>query len=132
MIEKPIPKNTVSENSSLHEKRELKRNGFIHDLMVRNSLTANVIGDLADLTIKGLMLVTEMSIEINQIFELTIFSEGTVLEEEISFKAQCLRFLETVHEGIYTAGFKITEIDDENQKRLFKLIEQFGLDGSWK
>ena len=117
------------------EKRKLERKNFIRDIEIidRNGPVDEggelpVLGDLADITVEGVMLVSD-----EPIAEKTVFQMRIVLPEEIEgkeiieFDAESIRCNETIHDSIYTTGFLITKLDEDNHAIINKLISEFAV-----
>lgn len=119
----------------MQEKRKLERRNFIYDIEVSDRgkpVDENgefpVLGDLADVTVEGVMLVSD-----EPVAEKTAFQLRVVLPDDVEgmnildFEAESIRCSGTVHESIYTTGFRITEIDDATQKAIVKLIDEYAV-----
>lgn len=117
------------------EKRRLERKNFIFDIEVFERSEPrdgegdlSLLGDLADVTMEGVMLVSDEAIQEKTVFQLRI-----VLPEEIDgikkidFEAESIRCDKTIHESIFTTGFKIIKLDQENQSIIDRLITQFAV-----
>ena len=120
---------------SASEKRKLKRRNFIIDMMVidRNDFREGTedfpeIGDLADITVEGILLVSDEPIVEDKLYEMKVILPKEVEEGRyIDFDARAVRCKETIHENIYMTGFKIESLDDANKQRIRKLIDRYAV-----
>lgn len=119
----------------MREKRKLERKNFIYDIEVADLAQPvdetgehPVIGDLADITEEGVMLVTDEAVQ-----EQKTFSMRVILPEDIEglkfidFEAESIRCNETIHETIFTTGFRITRLDDSNRSVIKRLIDEYAV-----
>ena len=110
-------------------KRQLARNNFIHNFTVIEQQTGVEIGDLADITIKGVKLICDRAIEIDRDYMLELAPDEKIIEgTRVDFSARAIRCTETEIQDIYSAGFIINEIDETSKNSLNVLIEEYGLD----
>ena len=117
------------------EKRKLKRRNFIIDMLIidRNDFREGAddmpeIGDLADITVEGIMLVSDKPIEEDKLYELKVILPEEVAEGRyIDFDARAIRCSETIHENIYMTGFAIVSLDDINKQKIRHLIERYAV-----
>ena len=132
--EKEKPKitaeNEISSRASQHrpasEKRKLKRRNFIIDMRIidRNDFREDTedlpeIGDLADITVEGILLVSDVPIVEDKLYEMkVILPEEVEQNRYIDFDARAIRCKETIHENIYMTGLRIESLDDTNKQRI--------------
>lgn len=119
----------------MKEKRKLERRNFIYDIEVLDRTKTDEetgdfvpIGDLADVTVEGIMLVTDDPVEENADFQMRL-----VLPEKIDglthidFEAHSIRCNKTIHETIFTTGFLITKLDHETRQTMTHLIDELAV-----
>lgn len=120
----------------MKEQRKLERKNFIYDIEVvdrgkpidEETGEHPVLGDLADITTEGVMLVTDEPVAEGVAFQLRV-----VLPEEmeglnaIEFEAESIRCNETIHEAIFLTGFKITKLDEQNRSIISGFITEFAV-----
>ncbi|MCP4749738.1 MAG: HU family DNA-binding protein [Proteobacteria bacterium] len=122
----------VNQFQPMSEKRKLERRNFIIDLEIVDKNSDREIGDLADITLEGVMIVSEDPIEEDKMFEFAINLPEEVAEEmsgenRIDIEAVSIRCNQTVHESIYTTGFLIKNLDDANRDKIDYLITEFAV-----
>lgn len=119
----------VDKNSDVRNKRQLARNNFIHNFTVIDQLTGEEIGDLADITIKGVMLICDRNMEIDRDYMLEFAPDEKIIKgTKISFNARAIRCIETEIKEMFSVGFVINDIDDISKESLNALINEYGLD----
>jgi len=124
-----------SKSRSASEQRKLKRRNFVIDMRIidRNDFKEDTedlpeIGDLADITVEGIMLVSDQPIVEDKLYEMKVILPVEVAEERyIDFNARAIRCKETIHENIFMTGFKIESLDDSNKQRIRNLIDRYAV-----
>jgi hypothetical protein len=110
-------------------KRQLARNNFIHNFSVIEQQTGVEIGDLADITTKGVMLICDRAIETDRDYMLELAPDEKILKgTKVDFNARAIRCTETEIQDIFSVGFIINKIDKISKDSLNALIEEYGLD----
>ncbi len=117
------------------DKRKLERKNFIRDIEIldRNGPVDEegelpVLGDLADITVEGVMLVSDEPIAEKAAFQMRIIlPEEIEGKDKIEFEAESIRCNKTIHDSIYTTGFLITKLDENNHAIIGKLISEFAV-----
>jgi nucleoid DNA-binding protein len=110
------------------EQRKLQRRNFILDIEVFDRSTQKTIGDLGDVTIEGMMLVSDEPVAENKSFELGIrLPEEAEVQLEIEFTALSIRCQKTIHENIYITGFKIESLDEKNRRQIEYFIDEYAV-----
>lgn len=111
------------------EKRTLRRRFLILYLPICNIADSTLIGHLVDITIDGLMLISQQPQEPGQLFPLKIMlPEGLGRGEALTVDARSAWCKKDVNPSFYAIGFQFTHILDENQKTIESLIREFGFD----
>jgi hypothetical protein len=119
----------------MSEKRKLKRRNFIFDIEVNDrsrpvdpDTNSHVIGDLADITVEGMMVVSEAPLPEKTDFQLRIYLPEPIRgQRHIDFDAVSIRCKKTIHESIYTTGFRITRLDEANGPIITELIDEYAV-----
>ncbi len=119
----------------MQEKRKLERKNFIYDIEVLDrgkpvDETGDfpVIGDMADITVEGVMLVTDDPVEESAEFHMRVpLPEEINGKNEIDFVAESICCNKTIHETIFTTGFRITKVDESNRSVILRFIEEFAV-----
>ena len=123
-----FPEASTLDKPSGSEQRNLKRQNFIIDLEVIDMESNQIIGDVGDITPEGLMLVSEQPIEESKRFKFKIaFPEDAEIKMQIEFEAESIRCVRTIHESIFTTGFKIENPDSENLLSINKMIKRYAV-----
>lgn len=113
----------------IKNKRQIARNNFIHNFTIINQETKEELGDLADITVKGVMLIADESIEVDKDYILEFAPDEKIMKgTNIVIKARAIRCLETEIKEMFAVGFIINEIDESSKESLNALIDKFGLD----
>jgi len=119
----------VDKDSDVRNKRQLARNNFIHNFTVIDQETKEEIGDLADITLKGVLLICDRIIETDQDYILEFAPDKKIINgTKINFSARAIRCLETEIREIFSVAFIINDIDDNSKESLNVLINEYGLD----
>lgn len=119
----------------MKDKRKLQRRNFIYDIEVQDRSRKNeetgdflVLGELADITVEGVMLVTD-----DPVAETTRFPLRILLPEAVNgltfidFEAESIRCSKTIHETIFTTGFRVIRMDEATQAVVERFIEEFAV-----
>ena len=109
------------------DKRQLKRIHLIYYLRIFDSNTGENIGHLVDITIQGLMMISEAPVPTGQEFSLKMQLPGTITgREEIEFSAQSLWCKKDIKPDFYVTGYKINNIAAQEAKTITALINAYG------
>jgi len=111
-----------------YEQRKLDRRNFILDIEVTHQTTNQVLGSLGDITAAGIMLVSDEPISEDTLFPVKLSLPEEADEElVIVFNATSIRCQQTIHENIYFTGFKIENLDEENQQKIEHFISEYAV-----
>ena len=69
----------VDKDSDVRNKRQLARNNFIHNFTVNDQQSKEEIGDLADITLKGVMLICDRIIETDRDYMLEFAPDKKII-----------------------------------------------------
>lgn len=109
------------------EKRKLKRRHLIYYLRVFDRNTDALIGHLVDITPDGILLISEHSIEINQIFQLKMVLPAEILgKEEIHFDAKSVRCQKDINPDFFNIGFQLQKVAQNHFLVIEQLIDDLG------
>ncbi len=107
--------------------RKIKRRHLIYYLRVYDAATDRPIGNIADISTDGIMIVSESSIHPDIDFMLKMIMpkelEGT---KELMFQARSLWSKKDVNPDFYANGFKIHDINTSDVQLIEYLIDEFG------
>jgi PilZ domain len=108
---------------SRDSKRKLKRKELHQTITITDIINGGEFGELVNVTIEGMMLITDKDILTNSIFQLSLKLPMEIHgSETIELGADCLwcRKVENFHR--YWAGFHIIDISANAFKQLEELI----------
>ncbi|MBN1263847.1 MAG: PilZ domain-containing protein [Anaerolineales bacterium] len=110
------------------DKRELHRRHIRSYMSVHTVEGRQLLGQLVDITQKGLLVITENPIEKGWQAELKI-KLSTILDgdTEIFFNACCVWCEPDINPRFYAVGFEIEEISSRSRKLIQLLIKKYGL-----
>jgi hypothetical protein len=109
------------------EKRKVKRRFLLYYMRVFESATRKQIGNLVDITPKGIMVVCDKPISDNLFMKLRLELSNEVAEKPwMEFVAISKWCKPDVNPSMYSVGFEILEIDKENAKIIDRIINEFG------
>jgi len=109
-------------------KRKLRRRHIRSYMGVHNAADLELLGQLVDITQKGLLVITSSPVEAGWEAEL-IIKLSTVLDgvTEIQFQARCAWCEPDINPRFNAVGFEIKKISPQNRKLIQLLIENYGL-----
>ena len=112
----------------MEEKRELKRKHLIHYMRVFNDENSQFVGNLGDITSKGMMLYMEVPVSEGDDFAFRMdFPEVFDNIKSVFFKAKCVWVKQGDNETIYQAGFELLD-SSETMLTLIKRAIAFYVD----
>ncbi len=112
------------------EKRELSRLKLLFHLRVFDRGSFKLLGHLADIHTKGMMVVSEQSQKINAVHDIKILlPEAIDSQDEVHFTAKVLWCVPYVNPLFYQSGFKIQRIDNVFVQLMESMIQTYGFHG---
>ena len=113
---------------SMHDnKRQLKRVHLIYYLRIFDSKTGENVGHLVDITIQGIMMISEQPVSSGQDFSFKMQLPTTITgREEIEFTAHSLWCKKDINPDFYVTGYKINSITAHEAKTITALINAYG------
>ena len=111
----------------MDQKRKIKRRHLIYYLRVHDKLNGELMGHLADISVDGMMIMSEKPFPAEKSFqcEMTLPEEVTG-NRKMFFRARSLWSKKDVNPDFYDTGFKIEKIEEEDVALIKVLIDQFG------
>ena len=110
-----------------HAGRKLKRRHLIFYLRVFDIRTGELVGQIVNITVEGMMLVRERPIELGQTMQLRMALpseiDGTY---EVRFNAKSLWCRKDVNPDFYVAGFHFENITPRDQDVIESLVQALG------
>ena len=115
----------------MREKRKHKRINLIFYLEILDNETGKPLGNLADISNGGLMMVGDEQMETGKEFLLSLcLPEATYGQKIINFKAHPRCSKVDVNPTFYASGYEFIEIGPVETKTIESLIDNFSFNGS--
>ncbi len=112
----------------MSERRKIDRKYLIYYLRVFDRNTNQLIGNLVDITTKGLMIMSEIPINQNTIFNLAMDLPEPIRDsKKIMFDAKSVRCDQDPNPAFYNTGFEFVSINYEDIETIKALIEEFAI-----
>jgi hypothetical protein len=109
------------------EKRQVERKYLVFYLRVFDCLSAKVLGHVVNISSKGLMLLSDNAIPVNQEYQLKMQLPSEVSDlGEIIFNAVSCWCKQDRNPDFYVAGFKIHDLNESGKNDVLHLIDDFG------
>ena len=109
------------------ENRKLLRRHLIYYLRVFDNLTGDLLGHLVDLTVEGLMLVSEEPIKTKKHYELRMVLPKEIHNQTtVTFEAESLWNKKDINPSFYVTGFRIKSLSPDVTSILDYVISMFG------
>lgn len=108
------------------DKRRIKRRHLIYYLQVFDNDTGNLLGHLVDITVEGVMLVSESPIETGREFKMKmLLPEEYAGQKEILFTGKSHWSRQDVNPTFHDTGFSLPEIGPREREIIELLIHDF-------
>ena len=115
------------------ERRKIPRRHIVFYLRVFNADNNKILGHLANLTPRGMMLVSDAPVEKKQKFLLRMkLPKELAGRTEVSFEATCRWCRPDENPDFYISGFKIKSLDRDLESSLLQLVKDFSIEESLK
>ena len=112
----------------MSERRKIERKYLIYYLRVFDRNTNLFMGNLVDITTKGLMMMSETPIKPNTVFTMAMdLPEPIHGSKKVTFDAKSIRCEQDSNPAFYNTGFQFVTIDDEDVETIKRLIEEFSI-----
>jgi len=109
------------------DRRKLKRRHVIFYSRVFDRNSGALLGHLMDITIEGLMLISETPLKIDLTYHLRMdLPEDVMTKTYLSFDAQCLWCKPDINPAFYNAGFKVLNMVQEDVDLIENMIDEYG------
>ena len=110
-----------------HEKRQLHRVHLIYYLRIFDSETDRNVGHLVDITVQGIMMISEEPVESKKDYSYKMKLPGIIQgRDEIEFTAHCLWCKKDINPEFYVSGYKINVLSSQDIKAITSLINAYG------
>lgn len=108
-------------------RRKHQRKTLTHSVPVEDVINGGHFGELVNLTVDGLMIITDRLPAPQAIFQLALrLPQPIEGEEQIVIGVDCLWARRSDDYHRYWAGFSIIDISDADQIRLEVLLREYG------
>ncbi len=109
------------------EKRQIRRQHLVFYLRVFDGMSSRVVGHLIDLSPKGLMLLSDDPIAVNEEYRLRMrLPQDIIGRDDVVFSAVSRWCHPDDNPDFHVTGFKIHDLAGETEKTITSLIEEFG------
>lgn len=109
------------------EQRESDRRYLVFYLRVFDGMSSKILGHLVDVSEKGVMLVSDQPLEINEDYRLRMRLPTAMKDRnEIIFTATSRWCKSDANPDFYLAGFQIHDLEPGIRKQIKNLIRDFG------
>lgn len=105
-----------------NDQRRLPRRHLIYYLRVFDRDSELLLGNLVDISIRGVMLVCEQPVEIGRVCRMRMILPDS---GEVQFTGICRWCRNDVNPDLYDAGFELLEFEDHFFDALDRLLEEF-------
>jgi hypothetical protein len=110
------------------ERRKTPRKQVRYFLSVLNRTTQVQIGLLVDITREGAMIIREAPLAVEKVYPLRILFPEPIDEFHcLDIDGRTTWSEEDIHPGFFATGIKFTEVSEENEHLIRRLINQFGV-----
>ncbi len=109
------------------EQRQVTRQHLVFYLRVFDGMSSRVVGHLIDLSPKGLMLLSDEPIAVNEEYRLRMkLPKGVASTEDVIFGAVSRWCHPDDNPDFHVTGFQIQDLDGDAEKIISALVEEFG------
>ena len=121
-----IQKEFPTEDSSPKDQRKYDRRHSIYYLRVYDKSTGSLLGNLIDISEKGLMLISDNTLEINKVFTCSMhLPEEIEGSNTVDFELESRWCRNDTNPNFYDVGFKVISAPDAFYKILNHLIAAY-------
>jgi hypothetical protein len=111
----------------MQERRKIKRRFLLYYMRVYDAATRQQIGNLVDITLRGIMIVSERPIPEGQTTRLRVeLSEEVAEKPFMEFSARSKWCKPDISPHMYNIGFEIMDLAPEDAKIVKRIVEEFG------
>jgi hypothetical protein len=107
--------------------RALKRRHLIYYLRVFDCATGELLGHLVDITVQGLMLMSEKRLETGKDYRLKMQIDPVATTPAyLEFNARSIWCREDMNPSFYDTGFELLDASLDEFNRISQLIDELG------
>jgi hypothetical protein len=108
------------------EMRQVERMHLVFYLRVFDGMGSKVLGHIVDISSKGVMLISDSPIPVNESFRLRMRLPSEIAnKDELIFNAISRWCKQDANPDFYITGFEIYDVDEEVAKYILCLIDDF-------
>ncbi|MFN2310120.1 MAG: PilZ domain-containing protein [Gammaproteobacteria bacterium] len=108
----------------MSDQRKAERKQIATQLPVVDVNTGHVVGDLADLSPEGFMILARMDLPMNAVFQLSVALPKVMRGvDTLYFGAESLWCSDAYSPGLYWVGFQFIDISPQDQEVLEQFLE---------
>lgn len=112
------------ETDSTINQRKVARRHLIYYLRVFDSKTNKLVGNLVDISTRGIMLVSDNPIEINKRYHLKMVLPETIEgSKEVEFEAESRWCQNDTNQDFYDTGFELIDPTNSFLEAVDKLVD---------
>ncbi len=112
---------------SPNDRRRLKRRHVIFYSRVFDRNTGALLGHLMDITVEGLMLISDSPLDAGTNYHLRMdLPEDVKAKPYLSFDAICLWSRPDINPAFYNAGFKVLNMTQDDIDLVENMIDEYG------
>ena len=105
------------------QQRKLQRQELSTTILIRNSMTRELIGELANITVEGLMIISDQEMNTNSIFQFCLeLPEAIHGQTKIELGVDCLWSRHAENVNRHWSGYQIIDASPEALKTIDALI----------
>jgi hypothetical protein len=109
------------------DQRKTKRRYLLYYMRLYDAVTRQQIGNLVDITPRGVMIVGEHQIPKGKIAHLRMELTSEVTEKPyMEFSARCKWSKPDITPSMYNSGFEILDLEPEDVEIIQRIIKEFG------
>lgn len=110
----------------MSERRTQKRKHILYYLKVYDQYTGDLLGQMADITTKGLNLISQEPVDSGRFYTLRMDLPSDVSgKSEIQFKAKSMWCKPDINPNFYSIGLQFVHISEDDTSIIESLIEDF-------
>jgi len=111
----------------MKDKRKINRRFLLYYMRVYDAGTRQQIGNLVDITPRGIMLVSERPLPVGKTTRLRVELSDEVAEKPyMEFSAHSKWCEPDIIPNMYNTGYEILDLTPEDSRIVHKIIEEFG------
>ncbi len=116
----------MTEEGRKQELREVNRRYLVFYLRVYDGMSSKILGHLVDISEKGMMLISDNPIPVNENYRLRMRLPTQMKERsEIMFDATSRWCKTDANPDFFLAGFQMRELEKSNRELVLTLIRDF-------